>query len=55
MDILPQEVMYLAIDKYGIGQYIEADDFDAAESVCACNGLTLVGEVILIIDEPNKN
>lgn len=47
--------MYLAIDKYGIGQYIEADGFEAAESICACNGLTLIGEVILIIDEPTAN
>lgn len=47
--------MYLAIDKNDIAQYIEADSFEAAESVCACNGLTLIGEVILIIDEPNKN
>ena len=46
---------FLAIDETGICQYIEADSFEAAESVCACNGLTLIGEVILIIDEPNNN
>lgn len=47
--------MYLAIDKHGVGQYIEADGFDEAEAICACNDLELVGEVIVIIEEPEVN
>jgi hypothetical protein len=47
--------MYLAIDKYGVGQYVEADDFEAAEAICACNDLKLVGEVIIILEAPGVN
>ena len=47
--------MYLAIDKNGVGQYIEADSFDAAQSMCDCNGLRLVGKVVVILEAPGTN
>lgn len=47
--------MYLAIDKHGIGVYVEADGFDEAQALCDCNGLRLVGEVIVILEAPGIN
>lgn len=46
---------YFAIDNNGFCCYIEAADFTEAESICACNGLLLVGEVVVIIEQPGVN
>ena len=46
---------YFAIDNKGIGQYVEADSWIDAESFCACNNLTLIGEVIVILEAPGLN
>ena len=46
---------FLAIDNNGFGCYIEAADFAEAESICACNRLFLIGEVIVVIEQPGLN
>ena len=46
---------YFAIDKNNIGTYIEAEDWTDAENVCLCNGLMLIGEVVVIIESPGVN
>jgi len=48
-------MLFFAINKNDIAEYIEAEDWDAATAICICNDLALVGEVTLIIDEPEVN
>jgi hypothetical protein len=46
---------FIAIDKHGIGTYITAEDWIQAENICICNGLELIGEVIIDFDVPQMN
>jgi len=46
---------YFAVDNKGYGQYIEADSWEAAEAICVCNGLDLIGAVIFSFELPEIN
>jgi len=48
-------MLFIAIDKHDVGTYIEAESWEQAESICACNNLVLIGEVNMIIETPGIN